>query len=192
MLKIRFVRPSDERQAKRLIFFYLKETYEKGGDFLPTLDNAQGFFDFAIKGAECGDPCLVAVHDTHTYKGEPKLMGFIGTQGILFPGMQTRDQSIRSWGSYVLHEYRDTRVGVKLFIVMGRVAKNKGYTRILSSTHGTGYSERAIRVMKKVAGVKEVGTLIMWQLKAPLVEDACGTTESSEPSAVASVDASIG
>jgi hypothetical protein len=192
MIKIRFVQPKDERQAKRLIMAYLKETYAKGGDFPPTLENAQGFFDFAIKGAECGDPCLVAVHDVDRYKDEPRLIGFIGTQGILFPGMQTRDQSIRSWGSYVLPEYRDTRIGVKLFIVMGRIAKNKGYTRILSSTHGTGYSERAIRVMKKVAGVKEIGTLIMWQLKAPLTEDACGTTESSEPVVEPSLDSSIG
>jgi hypothetical protein len=175
-MKIRFIRQSDERQAKRLVFRYLKETYEKGGDFLPTLENAQGFFDFAIKGAECGDPCLVAVHDTELFKNsEPKLIGFIGTQGLLFPGMQTRDHSIRSWGSYVLPEYRDQHVAVKLFIVMGRIAKNKGYTRILSSTHGTGYSERAMRVVKKVAGLREIGTLIMWQLKAPLDANTGGS-----------------
>lgn len=168
-MKIRFIQQSDERQLKRLVFKYLQETYEKGGDFLPTLDNAQAFFDFGLKGAECGDPCLVAVHDTDIVKDEPKLLGFIGTQSLLFPGMQTRDQSIRSWGSYVLPEYRDQYVAVKLFMVMGRIAKNKGYTRVLSSTHGTGYSERAMRVVKKVAGIKEVGTLIMWRLTAPPV-----------------------
>lgn len=159
-MKIRFVQPSDERQVKRLIMRYLKDTYSQGGDFPATLENAQAFFDHAVEGAQCGDPCLVAEDDG-------KIAGFVMARGVLFPGMQTRDITLRSWGTFVLPEYRGQRVAIKLFMVMGRVAKNKGYTRILGFTHGTGYEEKAMMVVKSLVGMKEIGKVLLWQLTPP-------------------------
>lgn len=189
-MKIRFVQPKDERQAKKMLIRYLKETYEKGGDFPPTLENAAAFFDFALQGVAVGDPCLVAVHPTDTDKGEPKLAGFVGTQGVHFPGMTTRDNTIRSWGTFVLPEYRTTHIAAKLFMVMGRVAKNKGYTRVMSSTRD---SEHAMRVINKIAGrgvksFKEVGALLAWQLAAALEGDD-HVESHNMPAAVLAADA---
>ncbi len=161
-MQIRFVQKSDERQVKRLIIRYLRDTFEHGGDFPPTLENAQAFFDRAVEGAECGDPCLVAVKDD-------AVVGFVMALGVLFPGMQTRDVTLRSWGTYVLPECRGERIAIKLFMVMGRVAKNKGYTRVLGSTHGSGYEENAMKVIKSLVGMQEVGKLLVWQLSAPIV-----------------------
>lgn len=178
-MKIRFVRADDERQTKRLIVRYLKETFEQGGDFPPTLENAQAFFDHAVEGAECGDPCLVAEGD------EGRILGFVMARGLDFPGMQTRDHTIRSWGSYVLPEHRGERIAIKLFMVMGRVAKNKGYTRILGMTHGTGHADNAMKVAKSIVGMKEVGAVLVWQLSAPLVGGEHATMEQRNvPAAV--------
>lgn len=163
-MKIRFVARSDERQVKRLIMRYLKDTYSEGGDFPPTLENAQAFFEHALEGAECGDPCLVAVD------GET-VVGFVMCRGVLFPGMQTRDVTLRSWGTYVLPDYRGQRVAIKLFMVAGRIAKNKGYTRVLGFTHGTGYEEKAMMVIKSLFGMKQIGSVLMWQLSAPTEEE---------------------
>lgn len=172
---IRFVQASDERQLKKLILGYLKETYAKGGDFPPTLENAQAFFDHAVEGAGRGDPCLVAVEgpDGGGDLAAKTIVGFIGTQGLHFPGMQTRDRTIRSWGTYVSPPYRTTHVAIKLFMVMGRVAKNAGYTRVVSSTKDATY---ATRVINRIAGrgsktFQEAGALLAWQLAAPLVGD---------------------
>ena len=187
-MKIRFIQRSDERQAKRLILRYLKETFEKGYDFPPTLENAAAFFDHAVQGAECGDPCLVAVHPTDTSKGEPRLAGFIGTQGLHFPGMQVRDVTLRSWGTYVLPEYRTTHIAIKLFMVMGRVAKNKGYTRVISSASDTTYAKR---VINRIAGrgsttFREVGTLLAWQLTVPTIGDDHVETHNAPADVLAS------
>lgn len=157
---IRFIEPRDERAAKRLIIRYLRETYDAGGDFPPTLENAQAFFDHAVEGAQCGDPCLVAEHDGH-------VVGYVMARGVLFPGMQTRDVTLRSWGTYVDAAYRGHRFAIKLFMVMGRIAKHKGYTRVLGFTHGTGYEEKAFKVIKSIVGMKEVGKVLLWQLSAP-------------------------
>jgi len=157
---IRFMEPRDERQTKRLILHYLKETYLAGGDFPPTLENAQAFFDHAAEGAQVGDPCLVAEVDG-------RIAGYVMARGVLFPGMETRDVTLRSWGTYVDPAYRGHRFAIKLFMVMGRIAKHKGYTRVLGFTHGTGYEEKAFKVIKSIVGMKEVGKVLLWQLSAP-------------------------
>jgi len=182
MLKeIRFVQPRDERQVKRLIMRYLRDTANEGGDFLPTLDNAQAFFDRAVEGAQCGDPCMVAEAD------DGKIIGFVMGLGVLFPGMQTRDVTLRSWGTYVVPEARGERIAIKLFMVMGRIAKNKGYTRVLGATHGTGYEEKSMKVIKSLVDMKEIGKLLAWQLTAPTAPSSEALCEiESSASSVAS------
>lgn len=170
-MKIRFVQPSDERQVKRLIIRYLKDTYAQGGDFPATLENAQAFFDHAVEGTQCGDPCLVA-------EDESKIIGFVMARGVHFPGMQTRDKTLRSWGTYTIPEVRGQRVAIRLFMVMGRIAKNRGYTRILGFTHGTGYEGKAMQVLKSIVGMKEVGTVLIWQITDPLLKESPCPTES--------------
>lgn len=177
-MKIRFVQRSDERQVKRLILRYLKDTFAQGGDFPPTLENAQAFFDRAVEGAECGDPCLVADKDG-------VIAGFVMALGVLFPGMTTRDNTIRSWGTYVLPECRGERIAIKLFMVMGRVAKNKGYTRVLGATHGTGYEGNAMKVIKSLVGMQEIGKMLSWQLATPLIGDTHATTHNVPADALA-------
>lgn len=182
-MKIRFVRADDERQVKRLIMRYLVETWSQGGEFQPTLENAAAFFDRAVEGAECGDPCLVAEADAApTLDVPPRIMGFVMALGVHFPGMQTRDVTLRSWGTYVLPEYRGERTAIKLFMVMGRVAKNRGYTRVLGMTHGTEYEGNAMKVVRSIVGMKEIGKVLMWQLAAP-----SGATDVQPHSVPASV-----
>jgi len=163
-MQIRFVQESDERQLKRLILRYLKDTFSAGGDFPPTLENAAAFFAHALEGAQCGDPCLVAVDDD-------TIIGYVMARGVFFHGMQTRDITLRSWGTYIIPEARGRRIAIKLFMVMGRVAKNRGYTRVLGFTHGTGYTDKAMMVIKSLVGMKEIGSVLLWQLAAPIVGD---------------------
>ena len=190
-MKIRFVQKSDERQVKRMILRYLKDTFVQGGDFPATLENAQAFFDYAVEGAECGDPCLVAVDDVnleaHPKDGlTPQIIAFVMARGVLFPGMTTRDVTLRSWGTYVDPAYRGQRAAIKLFMVMGRVAKNKGYTRVLGATHGSGYEDNAMKVIKSLVGMKEVGKLLVWQLSAPTVGESHAPTHNVPAGALAS------
>lgn len=172
---IRFMKPEDERGIRRIVMKYLRETYEQGGDFPPTLENAAAFTQHGIQGAAEGDPCIVAVEDNG------KIVGFVMARGVFFPGMETRDITIRSWGSYVLPECRGKRYAIQLFMVMGRLAKQKGYTRLLGFTHGTDYAENAIRVVKSIAGAKEIGKVLMWQLSAPAAEAEVPSTAVEEP-----------
>jgi GNAT superfamily N-acetyltransferase len=181
---IRFILPSDERQVKRLMLRYLKATYDEGGDFPPTLDNAQAFFDHAVEGAQCGDPCLVYQHDVDRFADPkvglvPLIAGFVMARGVPFPGMQTRDNTLRSWGTYVDPEHRGSRIAIKLFMVMGRIAKNRGYTRVLGMTHGTGYEDKAFQVIKSIVGMKEIGKVLLWQLTPPTE----GESRASHPEA---------
>ena len=178
-MKIRFIQASDERPVKRLMLRYLKDTFAEGGDFPPTLENAQAFFDHAVEGADCGDPCLVATTD------DDVPIGYVMARGVPFPGMHTRDVTLRSWGTYVLPEHRGSRIAIKLFMVMGRIAKNRGYTRVLGFTHGTGYEEHAFKVIKSLVGMKEVGRVLLWQLSAPLVGDSHAPTHNVPAHALA-------
>jgi hypothetical protein len=52
-----------------------------------------------------------------------------------------------------------------MFIVLGRLAKQKGYTRILGFTHGTDYAEHGVQVVRSIAGMKEVGKVLMMDLR---------------------------
>lgn len=158
---IRLVRPDDARAVRKLVMRYLKETYDQGGDFPPTLDNAAAFTQHAIVGAQELDPCLVAVDEDGT------IAGFCVGRGVHFPGMQTRDKTLRSWGTYVKPEYRQRHVALQLFMVLGRVARYQGYTRVMGFTHGTGYAENAQKVIKSIVGMQEVGTVLVWPLVPP-------------------------
>lgn len=156
---IRLVNEHDAKPLRRLVMKYLHETYDQGGDFPPTLENAAAFVQHAIQGAREGDPCLVAQEDDGT------IAGFVMARGVFFPGMETREVTLRSWGSYVLPQYRGSAYAVKLFMVVGRLAKQKGYTRILGFTHGTDYTEHGTKVVEKIAGMKEVGKVLMMDLR---------------------------
>jgi predicted N-acetyltransferase YhbS len=157
---IRLMKPEDARPLRTLVMRYLRDTFNQGGDFPPTLENATNFVQHGIQGAAEGDPCLVAEDDG-------KLVGFVMARGVFFPGMTTRDNTIRSWGSFVLPEYRGQKIAIKLFMVLGRLARQKGYTRVLGFTHGTDYAENGLRVIKAIAGMKEIGKVMMWNLAAP-------------------------
>jgi predicted N-acetyltransferase YhbS len=161
---IRLMKPEDARPLRTLVMRYLKDTYEQGGDFPPTLENAANFVQHGIQGAAEMDPCLVA-------EEEGKVVGFVMGRGVFFPGMTTRDNTIRSWGSFVLPEYRGQKIAIKLFMVLGRLARQKGYTRVLGFTHGTGYAENGLRAIKAIAGMKEIGKVLMWNLAAPRAQE---------------------
>jgi hypothetical protein len=157
---IRLVTANDERPLKQLVLKYLRETYEGGGDYPATLENAAVFTRLSIEGAALGDPCLVA-------EDEGKIVAFCMARGVDIPGTTGRYVTIRSWGTYVLPTYRNTKTSLKLFMVMGRLAKQKGYTRVLGFTHGTDYEKHAMQVVNNLAGMKEVGRVLMWNLAAP-------------------------
>lgn len=179
-IPIRFVEPGDCRQMKKLIIRYLRDTYAEGGDFPPTLENAAAFFDAALEGAQCGDPCLVG------HVGET-IAGFVMMKGVHFPGMETRDSTLRSWGTYTHPDYRGQRLAIRLFMVAGRMAKNKGYTRVLGFTHGTGYEEKAMMVVKSLVGMQEVGKVLLWQLTAPEAKNEAPVEADSMATAPADV-----
>ena len=154
---IRAMHSDDEKPVKRLVMKYLKETYDAGGDFPPTLENAAGFTQYAIEGAEAGDPCLVADEGG-------KIIGFVTARGVFFPGMTTRHKTVRSWGTFVLPEWRSKGIAVQLFIVAGRVARLAGYTRFLGMTHGSEYEAHALGVVDRIPGMQEVGKVLMMDL----------------------------
>lgn len=154
---VRLMTTNDERAVRKLVMKYLKETFDQGGDFPPTLENAAGFTQYAIQGALEGDPCLVA-------EDEGKIVGFVAARGIHFPGMTTRHKTVRSWGTYILPEYRSRNVGTTLFIVAGRLARVAGYTRFLGMTHGTDYEKHALGVVDRIPGMQEVGKVVMMDL----------------------------
>jgi GNAT superfamily N-acetyltransferase len=156
-MMIRPMQASDERIVKRLMIRYLKETFEQGGEFPPTLENAAAFTAYAIQGAAEGDPCLVAVDSE-------KVVGFIAARGMGFPGTTSRHKTIRSWGSFVLPEYRSKNVATTLFIVAGRLARVAGYTRFLGMTYGTDYEKHALGVVDRIPGMQEVGKVLVMDL----------------------------
>jgi hypothetical protein len=162
---IRLVHPDDERPLKRLVFKYLQETYAQGGDYPATLENAAVFTKLGIDGAAAGDPCLVAEDDG-------TIVAFCMARGTDIPGTTARYVTIRSWGTYVIPEYRNTKTSIKLFMVMGRLAKQAGYTRVIGFTHGTGYEKHALQVVNNLAGMKEIGKILMWHLGVPKEEVA--------------------
>lgn len=155
---IRLARPDDEKFLRRLIMRYLKETFEQGGDFPATLENAAAFTQYAIQGAAEGDPCLVADVDG-------VVVGFVVARGVNFPGLTTRDRTVRSWGSYVHPDHRRHSYAVKLFVVAARLAAAAGYTRFLGITHGSNYEENGLRAIKAVGVFKEVGKVLMVDLR---------------------------
>lgn len=164
---IRFMRSDDELPVRRLVMRYLKETFEQGGDFPPTLENAAAFTAQAIDGGAVGDPCLVA-----TDGPAGAVVGFVAARGIHFPGMTTRHKTVRSWGTYVLPEHRSKGVAVSLFITAGRVARVAGYTRFLGMTHGSGYEQHALGVVDRIPGMQEVGKVLMMDLERKARDEA--------------------
>ena len=136
---------------------YLKETYELGGDFPPTSENASAFAWYALEGAKANEPCVVAEEAS-------ELVGFVIARGIEFPGMTTRHKTVRSWGTYIKPDYRSRGIGVSLFIVAVRLAGLAGYTRLLGMTHGSEYEEHAIGVVNHIPGMQEVGKVLMMDL----------------------------
>ncbi len=147
------MRPEDEVPLRRLVMKYLKETYDAGGDFPPTLENAAAFAQYGIEGAAAGDPCLVADVDG-------KLVGFLNARGIHFPGMTTRHKTIRTWGTFMLPDYRSKGVAGMLLIVAGRMAKQAGYSRVLGMTHGSDYQEHALSIANRFPGMVIVGHVL--------------------------------
>lgn len=101
---IRFMKAEDAPAVQLLLMCYLKETWDGGGDFLPTMENAEGFTQIALEGAGLQDPCLVA---TDGPKGA--VVGFVIARGIDTAGMATRHKSLRSWGTYVAPDYRRSK-----------------------------------------------------------------------------------
>jgi GNAT superfamily N-acetyltransferase len=161
---IRLIADSDARPLRTLIMQYLKETYADGGDFPPTLENAAAFTKHAIDGSKEGDPCLVAVEDG-------KIVGFVVGRGLQFPGMTTRDKTIRSWGSYVAPAYRGRGIAISLFMLMGRLARHAGYTRLLGMTHGTRHEENALRAVRVISNMRDVGRVLVADLRPRVAED---------------------
>jgi L-amino acid N-acyltransferase YncA len=162
---VRYVKPEDAKPLRRLVMHYLRDTYAEGGDFPPTLDNAAAFTKHAVDGAKEGDPCIVGELDG-------KIIGFVMARGLHFPGMQTRDNTIRSWGSYVEPEYRRHGYGITLYMMMARLARAAGYTRLLGMTHGTNYEENTLRAIKTITGVREVGRVLIVDLVKQAPEDS--------------------
>lgn len=148
---------ADERALRRLAMNYLKDTYAGGGDYPPTLENAATMTAHALEGAAMGDPCLVAADDD-------KVVGFIVARGVEFPGMTARHKTIRSWGTYVVPEHRGGGTAASLFIVAGRLARIKGYTRFMGMTFGTDYEAHALGSVNRIPGLQEVGKVLVMDL----------------------------
>lgn len=170
---IRFMRSEDERDVRRLVMRYLKETFDAGGDFPPTLENAAAFTQQAIDGAAVGDPCLVA-----TDGPAGPAVGFVAARGIHFPGMTVRHKTVRSWGTFVLPEHRSKGVAVSLFITAGRVARMAGYDRFIGMTHGSDYENHAIGVVARIPGMEEVGKVLMMDLTRKAREEASNAPDA--------------
>jgi GNAT superfamily N-acetyltransferase len=169
MATIRFMKPEDERPLRKLMMKYLKSTYDEGGDIPPTLENAATSIHHGIEGAALGDPCLVAEENG-------KIVGYTICRGIITPGLTTRYKSIRSWGTYVIPEYRCKNIATMLLITAGRVAKIAGYDEFIGLAHGTNYEENSKHIARKIRGMKEVGRILVMKLTRP-AKDA----EESEP-----------
>ena len=160
MATIRLMKPEDEKQLKRLMMKYLKTTYAEGGDIPPTLENAATSVQHGIEGAALGDPCLVAEEDG-------KIIGYTICRGMFTPGLTTRYKSIRSWGTYVVPEYRAQNIATALLVTAGRVAKIAGYEQFVGITYGSGYAANGERVARKIRGMKEVGKVMVMNLTRP-------------------------
>lgn len=179
---VKFINQVDPRAVRRLMLAYLRETHDQGGDFPPTLENAAAFVQHALEGVEAGDPCLAI-------EADGKVVGFHVARGVHFPGMTTRHKTIRSWGTYVLPEYRSRGYAVTLLIVSGRMAKVRGYTRFLGMTHGTAYEKHALGVVDRLPGMKIVGSVMEMDLARKKVHDVAPTEAAAETGADAAFDA---
>jgi GNAT superfamily N-acetyltransferase len=148
------MKPEDAQPVRKLIMKFLKETYADGADFPATLENSAAFTAYALAGAAEGDPCIVADEDG-------KLVGFIIARGVTMPGMTMRYKTLRSWGTYVLPEYRSKGYGISMLVIVGRMAKWAGYERFVGLTRGNNYEEHALYVANKVPGMQIVGRVLM-------------------------------
>lgn len=164
---IRFMRSDDTPVVQLLLMCYLKETYDGGGDFPPTMENAEAFANIALEGAGLQDPCLVA-----TDGPQGAIVGFVIARGIDTGGMTTRCKTIRSWGTYVVPEFRTKGVAVSLFITAGRIARIAGYDRFIGMTHGSEYENHAMGVVNRIPGMVEIGKVLMMDLSRKKKEQA--------------------
>jgi GNAT superfamily N-acetyltransferase len=136
---------------------YLQATFESGGDFAPTLDNAAGFTAMAIDGAQLGDPCLVA-------EDADKIVAFHFALGIEVPyGLTPAKRTIRSWGTYVLPAYRKQRLGVSLVGAAVRLSALRGYDRY-TGMMTTGLS-LAKAINEHVAPMEDAGMVTQIDLR---------------------------
>jgi hypothetical protein len=152
---IRLATRTDERPLRRLIMAYLAETYERGGDFPATLENAAMFVELMMQGAEEYDPCLVA-------EVGGKLIAFFASRGTQIPGTTTRYMSLRSWGTYILPEFRSRKLSQLLWLVGGRVARQAGYTRMTVIAPNEGVMQHVENLLTSIAGFQEIGRIIVW------------------------------
>jgi len=157
MLTIRLMKAEDERPLRKLVIRYLKETFDGGGDILPTLENAAGSVKYALDGAAVGDPCIVAEDDD-------KIVGYIICRGVSFPGITTRYKTIRSWGTYIKPEYRRQGTAIVLLTAACRLARFAGYDRFMGFTFGTDYEKHASGLVNRVSGIHEVGKVVVMDL----------------------------
>lgn len=157
-MRIRVIQKGDGDQLWNLVMAYLKETYEGGADFLPTLTNATTFTLFALEGAAVGDPCLVA-------EDNDRLIGFCLARGIDFYGCEMRHKTIRTHGTYVLPEYREKDVAQALLLTAGHMAKLAGYDRFMGMTVGHDYEKHALGVGRRFPGFEQVGVVMIKDLR---------------------------
>ncbi len=159
-LAIRLASRADEIPLRRLVFKYLQETYNQGGDFPATLENAAVFTELAIQGAEEYDPCLVV-----TDAG--KLVGFAMARGTDIPGTTTRQRTVRTWGTYLRPDYRRLELGFAMWLVIGRVARQAGYTRFMAFQFNHEYGILAGKSLARIASLKKAGDIYLWDFGAP-------------------------
>jgi GNAT superfamily N-acetyltransferase len=101
---------------------FLTETFEDGGDFLPTEQNVITLVQRGIAAADSGDPCLIALED--------KPVGFTMVIGVPTGTLDMRGKLAAGVGTFVVRDARRAGWGKRLREAAYAVAKAAGYTRI--------------------------------------------------------------
>ena len=118
---------------------FLETGLTQGGDMLATPRNIETYLTLGLRGAETGDPCLLAVIDE---------MPVSYIEWIEFPPVaDTKWKSINAIGSYTAPQWRNRTISKKLHEVAFTISQTKGYERVTGlvfNTNTLGFRELCV------------------------------------------------